>query len=103
MGEVINIKNILPLAKKDSKETELAMFSVLYFSEHFAEIYSELEIDVRYALVISIYRYMVDAEKDGAVEINAEGFSISPEASEDLHKKIKNVIDFGEAHLKPYH
>ena len=103
MGEVINLKDILPLAKKESKESDLAMFAVLYFSENFAELYSDVDIEVRYALVISIYRYMADAEKEGAVEINEEGFSISHEASEDLHEKIKKVIDFGEAHLKPYH
>ena len=103
MGEVINLKDILPLAKKESKESDLAMFAVLYFSEHFAKLYSDVDIEVRYALVISIYRYMADAEKEGAVEINADGFSISFEASEDLQKKIKKVIDFGEAHLKPYH
>ena len=103
MGEVINIQDILPLAKKESKESDLAMFAVLYFSEYFAKLYSDVDIEVRYALVISIYRYMADAEKEGAVEINEEGFSISPEASEDLHEKIKKVIDFGEAHLKPYH
>ena len=103
MGEVINLKDILPLAKKESKESDLAMFAILYFCEHFAKLYSDVDIEVRYALVISIYRYMADAEKEGAVEINEEGFSISPEASEDLHEKIKKVIDFGEAHLKPYH
>ena len=46
---------------------------------------------------------MADAKKEGAVEINEEGFSISHETSEDLHEKIKKVIDFGETHLKPYH
>ena len=70
MGEVINIQDILPLAKKESKESDLAMFAILYFSENFAELYSDVDIEVRYALVISIYRYMVDAEKNGAVEIN---------------------------------
>lgn len=103
MGEVINIQDILPLAKKESKESDLAMFAILYFSENFAELYSDVDIEVRYALVISIYRYMVDAEKNGAVEINHEGFSIAPEASEDLHKKIERVVDFGEAHLRPLH
>ena len=103
MGEVINIQDILPLAKKESKESDLAMFAVLYFSENFAELYSDVDIEVRYALVISIYRYMVDAEKEGAVEINGEGFSIAPEASEDLRKKIARVVDFGEAHLRPLH
>ena len=103
MGEVINIQDILPSEKKESKESDLAMFAVLYFSENFAELYSDVDIEVRYALVISIYRYMVDAEKEGAVEINEEGFSIAPEASEDLCKQIKRVVDFGEAHLRPLH
>ena len=40
------------------------MFAVLYFSEHFAKLYSDVDIEVRYALVISIYRYMADKDLD---------------------------------------
>ena len=64
MGEVINLKDILPLAKKESKESDLVMFAVLYFSEYFAKLYSDVDIEVRYALVISIYRYMADKDLD---------------------------------------
>ena len=103
MGEVINIQDILPSVKKESKEGDLALFAVLYFSENFAELYSDVDIKVRFTLVISIYRYMVDAEKEGAVQIIEEGFSITPEASEDLRKKIARVVDFGEAHLRHLH
>ena len=103
MGEVINIQDILPSEKIESKESDLAMFAVLYFSENFAELYSDVDIEVRYALVISIYRYMVEAEKEGAVEISKEGFSIASEAGKDLRKKIERVVDVGEAHLRPIH
>ena len=103
MGEVINIKDFVPMVGKNSKESDLAMLSVLYFIENFAELHSEVEIEVRYALIISIYRYMVAAERAGEVEINEEGFSIDSKTSQDLRSKIKRAVDMGDADMRILH
>ena len=95
MGEVINIEEYPLLSKKDSKESDIAMFTILYFNEHFSELYSDLEIEIQYALIISMYRYMVDAEKAGDVEISEDGFSIALEASKILNNKLKAVVKKG--------
>ena len=94
MGEVVDIKKFKPLNKKDSMESDLAMFAVLWFSEHFSELFSNLDIEVRYALVISTYRFMLDCEKTGDVTISKEGFSIDSEASEQLKERINQAVDF---------
>ena len=86
MGEVIN-KGYFTTAKKERRVT-------LPCSPSFTLVkLCEVIFWCRYwsvTLVIS-YRYMADAKKEGAVEINEEGFSISYEA-EDLHEKIKSLI-----------
>jgi len=99
MGEVIDIKDFKPLAKKDSKESDLAMFSILYFTEHFGELLAHLEDEVRYALIISVYRFMLDAESNKAVDITKEGFSIDNEASEELREKVFGAVDFDKEKL----
>ena len=94
MADIINIKNYKPENKKDSKESDLAMFAILWFQEHFDELLSDLDLEVKYALVISAYRFMIDAEASEEVEIGDEGFSISQEASQLLKNKIQGAIDF---------
>jgi hypothetical protein len=94
MGDLIDLKKYKPLNKRDGIESDIAMFSVLWFVEHFGELLSGLDVEVRYALVISTYRFMLDCEKNGDVTINKEGFSIDNEASKQLQHKIKNAVDF---------
>ena len=99
MADIIKIKNYKPTNKQDTKESDLAMFSVLWFSKHFGELLSDLDEEVRYALVISVYRFMVDAEIGGDVDITEEGFEIDNEASKDLQARIKGAVDWKKTHL----
>jgi len=94
MGDIVKIKDYKPANKQDTKESDLAMFSVLWFSQHFGELFTDLDDEVKYALVISTYRFMVDAETTEDVEINSEGFSITNEASKDLKNRIKGAVDW---------
>ena len=94
MGDIIQINKFKPEASKDSKESDVAMFSVLWFTEHFGELFEDLELEVRYALIISTYRFMVDAESNGDVEITEEGCSIDNETSKELQNKIKSAVDY---------
>jgi hypothetical protein len=99
MADIIKIDKYKPINKQDTKESDLAMFSVLWFTEHFGELLSGLDEEIRYALVISTYRFMVDAEKTGEAEITSEGFSITTEASIDLQDRIKGAVDWKKTHL----
>jgi len=99
MADIIKIDKYKPINKQDTKESDLAMFSVLWFTEHFGELLSGLDDEVRYALVISTYRFMMDAESTGEVEITSEGFSIATEASIDLQNRIKSAVDWKKTHL----
>ena len=99
MGDVIKINKYKPNNKQDTKDSDLAMFSVLWFCEHFGDLFSDLDEEVRYALVISTYRFMVDAETTGDVEISSEGFSIDTKSSKELQAKIKDAVDWKNTHL----
>jgi len=99
MGDLIKIRDYKPTNKQDTKESDLAMFSVLWFSQHFGELFTDLDNEVKYALVISTYRFMVDAETTKDVEINSEGFSITNEASQDLQARIKDAVNWKPTHL----
>ena len=75
--------------KDDNKLNDISMFAIIYFQEHFEKDLSHLDAEIRYALIISVYRYIVEAEKAGKVIIDNEGFSIEQEASDDLREKLK--------------
>ena len=77
----------------DAKNSDLAMFAILFFQKHFTEELKDIDLEVKYALVISVYRFMVEAEKNGDVEITKDGFEVNNEASLELQERIRNAVD----------
>ena len=88
--------------KDDNKLNDISMFAIIYFQEHFEKDLSHLDAEIRYALIISVYRYIVEAEKAGEVIIDNEGFSIEQEASDDLREKLKGN-KFDDISLHNFH
>ena len=100
MGKIIEFKNLKKntetrkkYSSQEDLENDLAMFSVLYFQEHFGKELKTINEEVKHALIISIYRFMVEAEKYGEVELLEEGLSIEEQASEELQRKIRNNVE----------
>ena len=81
----------------DFKEYNLSVFSIRFFKQNFARLVDESDDELRYALIIAIYRYMVEAEKDGNIKVKGENFSISMQSDKALMKKIETAIAFGNS------
>ena len=79
----------------DFKEYNLSVFSIRFFKQNFARLLDESDDELRYALIIAIYRYMVEAEKDGNIKMKGDNFSISMHSDKVLMKKIETAIAFG--------
>jgi hypothetical protein len=87
----------------DFKEYNLSVFSIRFFKQNFARILDESDDELRYALIIAIYRYMVEAEKDGNIKVKGENFSISMQSDKALMKKIETAIAFGNSNPNNLH
>ena len=103
MSKIINLNQYKSSLEDDNKLSDISMFAIMYFQEHFEKDLSHLDAEIRYALIISVYRYIVEAEKAGEVIIDHEGFSIEQEASADLRRKIKEAINFDDISLQTFH
>ena len=103
MSKIINLNQYKSSLKDDNKFSDISMFAIMYFQEHFEKDLSHLDSEIKYALIISVYRYIVEAEKAGEVIIDHEGFSIEQEASDDLRRKIKEAINFDDISLHNFH
>ena len=79
-----------PLAPSPS--IDLALLSVFYFTDEFSALAVELDEEIRHALVIMVYRYLIDAQEHGDLELNDRGFTLATDAADDLRKKIENAI-----------
>ena len=79
----------------DFKEYNLSVFSIRFFKQNFARLLDESDDELRYALIIAIYRYMVEAEKDGNIKMKGENFSISMRSDKVLIDKVETAISFG--------
>ena len=87
----------------DFKEYNLSVFSIRFFKQNFARLLDESDDELRYALIIAIYRYMVEAEKDGNIKEKGENFSISMQSDKALMKKIETAIAFGNSNPNNLH
>ena len=87
----------------DFKEYNLSVFSIRFFKQNFARLLDESDDELRYALIIAIYRYMVEAEKDGNIKMKGENFSISMQSDKALMKKIETAIAFGNSNPNNLH
>ena len=87
----------------DFKEYNLSVFSIRFFKQNFARLLDESDDELRYALIIAIYRYMVEAEKDGNIKLKGENFSISMQSDKALMKKIETAIAFGNSNPNNLH
>ena len=87
----------------DFKEYNLSVFSIRFFKQNFARLVDESDDELRYALIIAIYRYMVEAEKDGNIKVKGENFSISMQSDKALMKKIETAIAFGNSNPNNLH
>ena len=87
----------------DFKEYNLSVFSIRFFKQNFARLLDESDDELRYALIIAIYRYMVEAEKDGNIKVKGENFSISMQSDKALMKKIETAIAFGSSNPNNLH
>ena len=87
----------------DFKEYNLSVFSIRFFKQNFARLLDESDDELRYALIIAIYRYMVEAEKDGNIKVKGENFSISMQSNKALMKKIETAIAFGNSNPNNLH
>ena len=87
----------------DFKEYNLSVFSIRFFKQNFARLLDESDDELRYALIIAIYRYMVEAEKDGNIKVKGENFSISMQSDKALMKKIETAIAFGNSNPNNLH
>ena len=79
----------------DFKEYNLSVFSIRFFKQNFARLLDESDDELRYALIIAIYRYMVEAEKDGNIKMKGENFSISMKSDKALMEKVETAVAFG--------
>ena len=79
----------------DFKEYNLSVFSIRFFKQNFARLLDESDDELRYALIIAIYRYMVEAEKDGNIKMKGENFSISMQSDKALMDKVEKAVAFG--------
>ena len=75
----------------DFKEYNLSIFSIRFFKQNFARLLDESDDELRYALIIAIYRYMVEAEKDGNIKMKGENFSISMQSDKALMDKVETA------------
>ena len=88
--------NLIPLS--DNKQEmpnsfdKLDLFSVFYFHEEYGDLVSELETEVKYALVLMTYKFLFAARKAGDLKLNEKGFSIEAGARDDLRDCIINAI-----------
>ena len=87
----------------DFKEYNLSVFSIRFFKQNFSKLLDESDDELRYALIIAIYRYMVEAEKDGYIKMKGENFSISMQSDKALMKKIETAIAFGNSNPNNLH
>ena len=87
----------------DFKEYNLSVFSIRFFKQNFARLLDESDDELRYALIIAIYRYMVEAEKDGNIKVKGENFSISMQSDKALMKKIETAIASGNSNPNNLH
>ena len=87
----------------DFKEYNLSVFSIRFFKQNFARLLDESDDELRYALIIAIYRYMVEAEKNGNIKMKGENFSISMQSDKALMKKIETAIAFGNSNPNNLH
>ena len=78
----------------DFKEYNLSVFSIRFFKQNFARLLDESDDELRYALIIAIYRYMVEDEKDGSIKMKGENFSISMQSDKALMDKVETAIAF---------
>ena len=79
----------------DFKEYNLSVFSIRFFKQNFARLLDESDDELSYALIIAIYSYMVEAEKDGNIKMKDENFSISMQSDKALMDKVETAIAFG--------
>jgi len=91
MGDVIDIQTRIPRVNEE-KGVDLALLSVFYFTDEFSAIAVELEEEVRYALVIMVYRYLKDAQEHGDLELNDRGFTLATDAAERLKALVEEAI-----------
>ena len=87
----------------DFKEYNLSVFSIRFFKQNFARLLDESDDELRYALIIAIYRYMVEAEKDGNIKVKGENFSISMQSDKALMDKVETAIAFGNSNPNNLH
>jgi hypothetical protein len=91
MGNVIDIKSRVPLVLRE-EGVDLALLSVFYFTDEFSKLAKDLEEEVRHALVLMVYRYLVDAETHGDLELNEKGFTLTTDAGDRLKNLVKEAI-----------
>jgi len=91
MGKIIDLKGYKDKALT-SKVDQLALFSVFFFNEEYGEQVKDLDLEVKYALVIMTYKFLSAAREDGTVIINKKGFSIETEVKTELKTCIESAI-----------
>jgi hypothetical protein len=91
MGDVIDIQTRTPRVKQE-EGVDLALLSVFYFTDEFSALAVELEEEVRHALVIMVYRYLLDSQAHGDLELNERGFTLATDAAERLKGLVEEAI-----------
>jgi hypothetical protein len=75
-------------------DAQLALLSVFYFIDNFEEKARDLEIDLRYSLAITVYKYLAAAEKYGDLELQQHGFALNSQSAHKLHTLVSDTIKF---------
>jgi len=92
-ADIIDIRSKKPSMKdKEEQVINLALLSVFYFTDKFESKVSHLHEEIRYALCIMVYQYLVDAKKHNDLEFTKDGFALATEAANDLERKIDEAV-----------
>jgi len=87
MGDVIDIHT-----KRIEDIDELALLTVFYFNEEYGEEVRDLNLEVRYAMVIMTYKFLSAARADNTLQINDKGFTIDSTVKKKLNDCIQAAI-----------
>ena len=98
MAKIINLKQkSVSLSKENlakDDDAHLALLSVFYFIDNFEEQARKLEIELRYSLAITVYKYLAAAEKHGDLELQPHGFALNSQCAHKLHTLVNDTIKF---------
>ena len=95
MNNVIDLHNYRK-TEPNQPFDKLDLFSIFYFNDEYGEMVSDLETEVKYALLLMTYKYLCAARTAGDLIINAKGFSMDSGVREGLKECILSAITASE-------